>query len=185
MKTLTWSAVVAAAFLATIPLAQAGGAGFGGGRGDGPMGGGPARLIERFDTNKDGKITKEEIDAVQVERFKGAAGDGNAAMSLTEFETLYNAEHRERMVRAFQRLDRDGDGQVTKEEFDRMSSMMLTRMDRNGDGALSPEDRPERGERHGERHGERGGWGGWWRGHGHGEGRGPMMGPDGGDDDAE
>lgn len=175
MKTLTWSALVAAAFVATIPLAQArdGGPGPHGRMGGGMMG---ERLMERYDTNGDGRVTREEVDAVQTERFAGAGDDG---MSISEFEALYNREHRERMVRAFQRLDRDGDGQVTREEFDGTVDRMFSRFDRNDDGALSREDMPPRGERRGwgghgrgDHHGWRGGdrdgdgrgWRSWWNG---------------------
>lgn len=176
MKTLTWTAVVAAAFVAAMPLAHAGPGDRDGWRGhhDGHHGGrnggpGMARmLMERYDTDKDGKVTQAEIDAVQAERFTTAAGANGQSISIDQFETLYNAEHRERMVRAFQRLDRDGDGQVTREEFNRRTDGMVARMDRDGDGALAPTD-GRRGD------GRRGG--GWWRGDG--EGRGPMMGGDG------
>lgn len=176
MKTLTWTAVVAAAFVAAMPLAHAGPGDRDGWRGhrDGHHGGrhggpGMARmLMERYDTDKDGKVTQAEIDAVQAERFTTAAGANGQSISIDQFETLYNAEHRERMVRAFQRLDRDGDGQVTREEFNRRTDGMVARMDRDGDGALAPTD-GRRGEGRGE--GRRG----WWQGD-RGEGRGPGMG---------
>ncbi|WP_181708322.1 EF-hand domain-containing protein [Chthonobacter rhizosphaerae] len=180
MKTLTWTALVATAFVAAMPIAHAGqghGGGWGGHGGrHGGHGMGAMNLMERYDTNKDGKVTQEEIDAVQAQRFTTAAGANGQSMSIQQFEQLYNAEHRERMVRAFQRLDRDGDGQVTREEFDRRTAGLVARMDRDGDGALAPADR-----RHGE--GRHGGWRGWWNGD-RGEGRGPMggggMGPMGG-----
>lgn len=186
MKTLTWTAVVVTAFAVTMPAAYAdrgdGNRGFhGGGHGGPGMG---RMMMERFDTNDDGRITQEEIDAAQTERFAAGNADGNQTMSIEEFEPLFNREHREQMVRAFQRLDRDGDGQVTREEFDSRTAGLVQRMDRNGDGALTLEDRQERGH----------GWRRWFGGddddrggmRGEGMGRGP--GPNGPmmqDDDAE
>ncbi|WP_181699719.1 EF-hand domain-containing protein [Chthonobacter albigriseus] len=173
MKTLTWTAVVVAAFAATIPVANADMGGNRHGREHGGRhGGGMAMMMmERFDTDKDGKITQAEIDAVQTERFKAATADGNQTLSIAEFEPLFNQERREQMVRAFQRLDADGDGQVTREEFDDRTAGMVARMDRNNDGALSREDRGQRGEGHG--------WRRWFGGGEGGEGRGPMGGEGG------
>ena len=45
-----------------------------------------------------------------------------------------------RMVRMFQRLDRDGDLSVTKAEVERPTSRIVSMMDSNGDGVLSMED---------------------------------------------
>jgi Ca2+-binding EF-hand superfamily protein len=45
------------------------------------------------------------------------------------------------MVREFQHFDRDGDGKVTLEEYQRPMANTVANMDRNGDGVLSDEDR--------------------------------------------
>ena len=119
---------------------------------DGPRGAMAARMMERFDTDKDGKVTQAEIDAVQAQRFAGANTDGQPGVTIAEFEPAFWGERREMMVRAFQRLDQDGDGVVTEEEFNRPTAEMVSRMDRNDDGALS---RDDRGGRHGDgRHGD-------------------------------
>lgn len=178
-KTLTLGALAAAALLAvavpTAVLADSGQGWFGGrgghhgmmgGRGDGdgegPRGAMAMRMMERFDTNQDGKITQEEIDATQAERFAAANTDGQPGVTLQEFEPAFWGEHREMMVRAFQRLDRDGDGTVTEEEFAGRTGGLVARMDRNGDGALSADDR-----------GERRGW--RWGDDDEDDDRGPMM----------
>lgn len=177
-KTLTLGALAAAAVIAVaLPIAANADPGDGGwfggrgghhdmmgGRGDGPRGQMGQRLMERFDANKDGKVTQEEIDKVQADRFAAANTDGQPGVTLQEFEPAFWAERREMMVRAFQRLDADGDGTVTPEEFSGRTGGMVARMDRNGDGALSPEDR-----------GQGRGWG-WGRGGD--DDRGRMMGRD-------
>jgi Ca2+-binding EF-hand superfamily protein len=168
MKTFTISALAAAAFFAAIPLAVAGSGGWGmhqgGGMGGmgmgmgGPMGGMAQRMMERFDANKDGKITQDEINKLQAEEFAKANTDGQGGVSLQEFEPWFYQQHRDMMVRAFQFLDRSGDGQITPDEVSALTSNAVQRFDRNNDGALSPDDRGRRGE------GRRGMHQGWWGG---------------------
>jgi Ca2+-binding EF-hand superfamily protein len=110
------------------------------------------RMLERFDTDKDGKLTQAEIDQAQSARLSKFDSDNNGVLSLNEFEQLWLESRRERMVRRFQRLDRDGDAGVTIEELSRRTSRLVERMDRNGDGEISREDR--RGSK---RHWRRGG----------------------------
>ncbi|ODN68798.1 EF-hand domain-containing protein [Methylobrevis pamukkalensis] len=147
---------------------------------------GAEQLMKRFDADKDGRITKEEIAAVQDRRFSEAAPSGDS-ISLDLYKQFWLKEHDLKVVRDFQRLDRNGDGQISKEEFNRRTDRMMERLDRDGDGVLTRVDRPrgdhrkgdgehrkgprgERGERDGERgpRGERGERGGE-------RGPGPMM----------
>jgi hypothetical protein len=99
------------------------------------------RFAERYDANDDGKISQEEINANRTEWHKKFDTDGNGALSLKEFEALWLEAKRQRMVRAFQRLDEDGDAAVTLEEYLEPLSDAVERWDRNGDGVLSREDR--------------------------------------------
>lgn len=134
----------------------------GGGRGfhgRGHGGGHAMRLFQTFDTDGDGRVTQQEIDAYradQIERFD-ADNDGN--LSLEEYQGLWLEAMRERMVDDFQRHDDDGDGQVTPDEFNERFAGLVERLDRNGDGALDREDRRWRGR----------------NGPGDGPRRGPMM----------
>ena len=66
-----------------------------------------------------------------------AATDGDGAMSLEEFQGLWLEMARSRMVDHFQHLDADGDGKITRAEYDRPFDYAMTRMDRNEDGAVS------------------------------------------------
>ena len=211
MKTLTFTAIVATAFAAAMPLAhadpgegdgwgrhhgrmgmhRADGPGYGhGGRGHGGMGfggmgfggmsaGGPMQMFQEFDTNDDGRLTQDEINAAQAQKFSEANRDGQGGVTIEEFEPFFWQQHRQMMVRAFQFLDTDGDGEVTEAELSARTAGMVERMDRNGDGALSREDR---------RGGRDRGMRGWFssddddergpgRGPGNGMGPGMMQGP--------
>jgi len=127
--------------LATSALAVAGGLflfgssyaerGFGGPGGHGPMGGPMGgfgamqqEMLKGVDTNGDGALSQDEINAAIDARFTEFDADKNGSLSLEEFQALWAEITKPMSVRAFQFLDR---------------------FDRNGDGMLSPDDHPHRG----------------------------------------
>jgi hypothetical protein len=110
----------------------------------GHHGGGMRYLMERYDTNKDGKVTQQEIDDNRTEWFNKFDADRNGSLSLKEFETLWLEAHRQQMVREFQRLDPNGDASLTLDEYKAPLSRIVANRDRNEDGALSRDDRRHR-----------------------------------------
>ena len=78
--------------------------------------------------------------------FQEADANGDGAISLEEFGTIWATMTDQARVRAFQRLDPNGDASVTAAELDERFGDIVERMDRNGDGQLSREDRGRRGE---------------------------------------
>ncbi|MBO0345287.1 calcium-binding protein [Roseibium sp. CAU 1637] len=94
------------------------------------------KLFSDFDTNSDGVITQEEIDAVVATRFSETDRDGNAEIGLEEFKTALAERTKPMQVRAFQRFDVDGDGTVTQAETDAAADKLFSRLDRDGDGVL-------------------------------------------------
>lgn len=101
-------------------------------------------LFEAVDADKDGTVTREEIDAYREARVSNADADGDGALSIEEFDTLYRELTRSRMVDAFQALDRDGDGVISTEELDSRVNRIVDHLDRDGDGTIAP-----KGERKG------------------------------------
>lgn len=102
------------------------------------------RMMERFDTDNDGRITRTEVDTVRKDLVTKHDADKDGKITLQEFEGIWLEMMRPRMVRRFQFFDRDGDASISAEEIDRPINRMFSRMDRNDDGAISKEDRPRR-----------------------------------------
>ncbi len=121
------------------------GRGMGHGRGHG--GGHYAMMMmERYDANKDGKLTQDEINSNRDAWLKEFDANNDGKLSLDEFKQLYLKARAERIVREFQQFDRDGDAQLTLDEYQRPLADIVERMDRNGDGAISKDDRRGRGK---------------------------------------
>ncbi len=93
-------------------------------------------LIERFDTDRDGKLTQAEIDQARSDRLARFDTDGDGRLSLKEFEALWLDHMRERMVDSFQYLDNDGDGALTNQEYLDPFASIVAYKDKNNDGAL-------------------------------------------------
>jgi len=120
---------------------------------------GAHRMMERFDTNEDGKLTQDELDGARKDLLAKHDSNKDGKLDLAEFEKLWLEVKRQRMVRGFQRIDRDGDAVITLEEFMKPFSNLVSRMDTNDDGVLDMTD--HRRHMHGR-----------WSGMGHGDGMG-------------
>lgn len=105
------------------------------------------RMLERFDSDKDGKLTQDELNEARKQLLAKHDGDKDQSLTLAEFEKLWLEVMRRRMVRGFQRLDEDGDAKITVDEFLKPFAHAVEHMDRNGDGSISREDRHRRGSR--------------------------------------
>ncbi len=113
-----------------------------GGMEQGRHGGGMMRgMLERYDANKDGNISKDEVDQNRTSWLTEFDTDKNGTLSLQEFQALWLKARNEEMVREFQQFDKDGNGQVTLDEYKEPVDQMVTRMDRNGDGMIGKDDR--------------------------------------------
>ncbi len=67
------------------------------------------RWFDRLDTNKDGVISHDEVNARQAERFAKIDADGDGMISPAEYNARAEAH--------FTRADTDGNGEITKDEF--------------------------------------------------------------------
>lgn len=144
-------------------------------RSHGPRGGRhmAKRIFERYDVDKDGAITKAEIEEVRTADFAAADTNGDGEISLEEFKAAFQDRSNDRMVRVFQRLDRDGDGIVTQAEVDRMANRMFNRLDRDDNGVVEKVRGGKRGHDGGGKKAEAGKRGEHGKRHAHGRRGGP------------
>ncbi len=106
------------------------------GRRHGGMTGGHS-IIMTFDTDGNGRVTQVEIDEFRGNRLTKFDTNGDGGLTLSEYEALWLAAMREKMVDRFQDLDADGDAIVTTEEFKKPYASLVRHLDTNGDGELS------------------------------------------------
>lgn len=107
-----------------------------------------AMMFDQVDANKDGRITKEEIDARRAQMLAKFDANKDGVLTLEEFQGVWNDITHQRMVRKFQRMDRDGDGKVTTEELNRPMDRMMGYLDRNDDGVIERDEMGRRGGHH-------------------------------------
>lgn len=86
-----------------------------------------AELLQRYDTNHDGKLDEAELAAAHEAMLKeGATAKGQGG------------RFRPAMLKRF---DKNGDGQLEESERAEMRKYFLTRFDKNGDGRLDDDER--------------------------------------------
>ena len=96
-----------------------------------------AQMLELYDLNKDGKLTQDEIDKARADQLAKFDANKDGKLNLQEYQALWLDAMHERMVRAFQAHDSNGDGEITVAEFQKRFKNIVARMDRNDDGAYS------------------------------------------------
>ena len=136
-----------------------------------------ARMLERFDSNKDGKLTKEEVGAGRMwDRIARADKDGDDIVTKKEMESMGGGGGggRGRSGEATwkflqEKYDANKDKAISAEEYTR-DQATFTRLDKDKDGALTEKDFASTGER------QRGG-----RDRGEGGGRARGSAPEAGD----
>lgn len=136
----------------------------------------PEAMFERLDQDGDGVVTSDEVPDEQKERFDRILSrsdqDQDGQLTREEFMAVREQapsrqERRQRGGRRFdpemmfERMDGNGDGQITRDEWPEQAPPMLERMDSDGDGVITREEisnfRPGGGRGQGGRgQGERG-----------------------------
>ena len=91
------------------------------------------RMFETFDANKDGLISRDEVvagkEAKRAEMQARRAEREDARGEKADFKGKH-----------FSRMDKDGDGSISKDEFEGQPMMMFERFDEDGDGLVVIED---------------------------------------------
>jgi Ca2+-binding EF-hand superfamily protein len=104
---------------------------------DGKHGDFSQRILERVDSDKDGKISKAEFDTEGSKLFTKLDENSDGKIAENEMPQRHWARFGGQM---FDRMDADKDGQVTKAEFQAAGDKMFQRMDKNGDGIIEKDE---------------------------------------------
>jgi len=103
-------------------------------------------FIRRFDRDGDGKLARGEMP-VRLRRFFGRVdADGDGFITAEEDRVFRARRNRhlggpgQKTDGSFERLDRNGDGKLSKEELPPQVRAHFAELDRNGDGVVTPDE---------------------------------------------
>lgn len=120
------------------------------------------RMMDRFDANKDGQITTDEMTGYRTQMFQTMDVDKDGKVTAEEFANAprpgigkradsdqmdqRREQNRDRMIA---RMDTDKDGVISLEEWNAIPhGNRMTRMDKDGDGSISREELAQAPLRH-------------------------------------
>lgn len=96
--------------------------------------------FRKFDTNKDGLLSQEELEAGRDGVFAAADTSGDGVLTQEEFVENKLAKPREIHSKRFIVRDANGDGSLTPDENKGNIPLIFERLDTNGDGFISREE---------------------------------------------
>jgi Ca2+-binding EF-hand superfamily protein len=110
--------------------------------GHGAAGGAPGidKLFERLDTNKDGKLTKDELPERPADRIMKADADGDGAVTKEELQAARDKMGGQMADKLFERFDANKDGKLTRDELPEKLADRIMKADADGDGAVTKEE---------------------------------------------
>jgi Ca2+-binding EF-hand superfamily protein len=97
-------------------------------------------MLERFDTNKDGQITREEVEAARKAHFASFDTDKDGALSQGEFRSMMAERLDEMAKRGFERMDSNKNGKIEPGEQRHSPARRIGRLDGNWDGVVTAEE---------------------------------------------
>lgn len=107
-----------------------------------------AQMLLQYDTNKDGIISRAEMEAGKTAEFAKADANADGFLSWDEFKAWNEAKRTAQIKTVFAVMDADSNGSVSATEFTNASpersatqaASMFALADTNADGALSLEE---------------------------------------------
>jgi Ca2+-binding EF-hand superfamily protein len=94
------------------------------------------RFLAEFDINKDGKVTHDEFNRTLAHEFS-VATKGAPTMTLDEYASIHLKDLRDQANDQFHRIDWNGDGKLSQDEYMAAERDRFEQMDRDGTGAIS------------------------------------------------
>lgn len=94
------------------------------------------RFLAEFDVNKDGKVTHDEFNRTLAHEF-AVATKGAPTMTLDQYAAMHLKDLRGDAAENFHRIDWNGDGKITLDEYMASERDRFEQMDRDGIGVIS------------------------------------------------
>jgi len=94
------------------------------------------KFLAEFDTNKDGKVTHDEFNRTLAREF-AAATKGAPTMNLDQYAAIHLKDLHDQAEEDFHRIDWNGDGKITLDEYMASERDRFEQMDRDGTGIIS------------------------------------------------
>lgn len=101
-----------------------------------------AHMLDRMDANHDGRISQDEFLAAAAARFKriDTRNTGHVDSAALAHSPLAAARATHRAQRMVMRLDKAGNGYITRDEVVAAAQARFARLDRDGNGKLTPQE---------------------------------------------
>lgn len=120
---------------------------------------GKGRFMALFDTNADDVVTMDEFRAAAADRFSKMDGDSSGTVTKEEFRNYLMAKRQQRNEQRFLQADVNTDGNISQQEYLdyklNKAKARFERMDKDGSGTLS-KDEFKKKRRHGKKYGKHG-----------------------------
>jgi Ca2+-binding EF-hand superfamily protein len=94
------------------------------------------KFLAEFDINKDGKVTHDEFNRTLAHEFMTAT-NGAPAMTSEQYANMHLKDLRAQAADSFHRIDWNGDGKITLDEYLASERDRFGAMDRDGSGVIS------------------------------------------------
>jgi Ca2+-binding EF-hand superfamily protein len=107
-------------------------------------------MLTEMDADKDGTVTRAEIEAYEAARAAEIDADKDGTITVEELIAHREKMRQQHMAERLKAMDQNGDGNVSVEEYEAAHAWRMARLDRNGDGKIEPDEMRfrHRGERH-------------------------------------
>ena len=102
------------------------------------------KKFDRIDTNHDGVITQDEYVAAAAALYNKIDVNGTGEITADQIASSPRAVKREQRVAAHEvkKMDTDGDGSVSRDEFVTAAKTRFSKLDKNGDGFIDADEMP-------------------------------------------
>ena len=97
-------------------------------------------MLTEMDADKDGKVTSAEIAAHEAAQAAEIDADKNGTITVEELIAYHEKMRQQHMAERLKAMDRNGDGNVSVEEYEAAQTWRMARLDRNGDGQIESDE---------------------------------------------